>query len=489
MGPNQLNGPNVWLTRFLPLLRKAGLDAQALYLTYDKEVRCRFVEQLKRDGVPVLTCSLARFTATNVKRILEILSTDKPDIFCPNCSVCGYFAAPFLREAGVNTVGILHSDDPVYADLTELFLKGPETLRMSGVVAVSEYLHANILQEVPPTKLPSIHAPCGIPTPTARASHKEAPFQLIYTGRLVEKQKRISRVLDRLEDILGKDPKTVAVVYGSGAQKEQVKQRIEASPYLDRLKFGGVVDPDQVSGKLLESQALVLLSDYEGLSISLMESLACGVVPVVTATRSGTCDLLKDDYNCIVVDPDNTDAFVSAVKRLREQPSEWKRLSDNAVRSFQESSCAIESTVSLWADFLQTFGHTNPEQSVTVSDNLETALPQPMGQEQGLRLHDVRVPELLKGEADRKSYIWGAGIAGQLALQELRDLGIQPIAFLDSDPKKVDKKVEDLNVTMPSELLKSEERPFVWIASMYQAEIQVELETMGFSKERDFLSV
>ncbi|MEM3554788.1 MAG: glycosyltransferase family 4 protein [Candidatus Hadarchaeum sp.] len=176
-------------------------------------------------------------------------------------------------------------------------------------------------------------------------------MRLVYTGRLVEEQKRVSDLTRAFCRVVCEVPHTEAVIYGGGPAEAAVKQIISVEGKGLPVYFAGRIDSDQVQEHLLAAHVLVLLSDYEGLPISLMEAMACGVVPVCLRVRSGIPELVEDGITGLLVD-DRGDAFISAVRRLREDPYLWERLS-RAARAKVEASYSNEVCAMHWGELLR----------------------------------------------------------------------------------------------------------------------------------------
>jgi hypothetical protein len=74
---------------------------------------------------------------------------------------------------------------------------------------------------------------------------------------------------------------------------------------------------------------VVLLSEREGLPVSLLEGMASGVVPIGLRGAAGVTELVVDGVTGLLVG-DRADEFVAAVRRLREDPALWDRLAHSA---------------------------------------------------------------------------------------------------------------------------------------------------------------
>jgi hypothetical protein len=94
-----------------------------------------------------------------------------------------------------------------------------------------------------------------------------------------------------------------------------------------------------------EYHVFVLLSEYEGLPVALLEAMSSGLVPVCTRVRSGITEVVRDGVNGLFV-TDRKRAFVDAIRRLRSEKDLWITLSRSAVTTSLDFS--LESTVSRW---------------------------------------------------------------------------------------------------------------------------------------------
>ena len=97
-----------------------------------------------------------------------------------------------------------------------------------------------------------------------------------------------------------------------------------------------------------EAHVLVLLSDFEGLPIALMEGMACGLVPVCFKMRSGIPELVEDGVTGLLVS-DRGDEFVRAIARLHNDRNLWERLSLSA-RSRIAADYSLNACAEKWMD-------------------------------------------------------------------------------------------------------------------------------------------
>ncbi len=414
-GADAVNGPNVWLTRHIPLLASKGMEPMVLYLHWDLDAPCLYRRLLETAGIKTTPVRLNSYLEDNVLTIAKTADSLGPDVFAPNYSVPGYFAARFLRESGVFTIGTLHSDDPYYHDIIDLFVTGPLQWRLSGVVTVSEYLRAFTIDRIN-GEISFLHAPYGAPMPPNSARWMPQRFRMVYSGRFIELQKRIRRVVAAMEAATLKVPAAEGVLYGEGPERPQLEQALLG--WRGRIRIGGLLSPSEMQGALLDAQAFVLLSDFEGLSIALMEAMACGLVPIVTPMRSGVSDLVEDGVTGMIVPPDDPSAFAEAVEKLATDELLWQRMSNAARRVVVEGGYTAEHCADRWVKFLG--------ESVTLRDGGKHPIEIPRRDQldlpprstrlDGIRIDDRRIPwGILRAAvaADRPLFLWGASLGGK----------------------------------------------------------------------------
>ena len=138
-------------------------------------------------------------------------------------------------------------------------------------------------------------------------------------------------------------PGTEALIYGDGAERAAVEQILREEGNGLPVRLVGFVENDQIPKHLLECHAVVLLSDQEGLGLSLLEGMASGVVPIGLRGAPGVTEFVVDGLTGLLVG-DRGDEFVAAVRRLREDPALWERLARSArakvEADYSEKVCA-----------------------------------------------------------------------------------------------------------------------------------------------------
>jgi colanic acid/amylovoran biosynthesis glycosyltransferase len=325
------------------------------------------------------------FIEQRIQWILESLCENPPDVFVPNLMVPAFYAARWAKEAGIPTVGIMHSDDKFHYGLLDEFVCGNQEYRLSALVCVSEYLNHQVILRKPSAMIIR-KIPYGAPIPKASAHWPNGPLRLIYAGRLKEEQKRISEVTRTLCRTVKEIPGTEAYIYGEGQERPAVENILLDEGKTLPVFYKGPIDSDEIQQHMLSGHIFILLSDYEGLPISLMEAMACSLVPVCLKMSSGIPELINDGTNGLLVS-DRGNSFITAVRRLREDKGLWERLSKAACDKIK-NGYSHEKCVKLWITLLDDLNNQrNGRKTIHIPNRIE--LP-PV--HQGLAREDKRTP-------------------------------------------------------------------------------------------------
>jgi glycosyltransferase involved in cell wall biosynthesis len=97
-------------------------------------------------------------------------------------------------------------------------------------------------------------------------------------------------------------------------------------------KLAGELRPTQIANLLNQSDIFVDYSVFQGLGLTAMESLCCGLAAIVPE-QGGTATFAKHEENCLVVDTRDHKACFTALQRLIEDDGLRGKLQKNAIRS------------------------------------------------------------------------------------------------------------------------------------------------------------
>lgn len=384
--PGRVGGPEVWLRRLLPDLRSLGIRPRVKFFAWKDPSSCSTIQALREDGFECDVTKWLGYTENNVKWLLERTRESPPDVFVPNLVTPAFLTCCELRKSGIPSIGVIHSDAPFYEGLVERFVLDRQTHRVSGLVCVSDFLLQRIKLRRP-VGVEVRKIPCGVPVPERVAVSPEKTLRIAYVGRLVEDPKRISDIARVFCRAVREVPNTEAAIFGTGPDQLNVEKILadSGSPRL-QVQLMGKVDGAMIQDRLMEFHVIVLLSDYEGLPMALMEAMACGCVPVCLKIRSGIPELVEHGKTGLLVE-DRNESFVSAIRRLKNEKGLWDRLS-GAARTKIKSEYGREVCAAQWLDLVRHLHQTaGPRRPIRIPRRLNLPPVHPQ-----LRAEDTRQP-------------------------------------------------------------------------------------------------
>ncbi|MBC1262226.1 glycosyltransferase family 4 protein [Synechococcus sp. BSF8S] len=292
----------------------------------------------------------------------------QPDLFLPQCLHAHYLAAAHAGRQGLPWIFTMHSDDPDYWCVAEALT--PEAHGGSSV-CVSQFLAQQLRQRLPVTNPQVI--PCGITLPTAQVRFSDQPFRVVYSGRMVDRQKCIHQVVHSLIHACRASSQIEAHLIGDGHARSSCEQLVHQAGLDDRIHFHGRVPPEQVQPLLQRSQAILLMSEFDGLPVALLEAMASGVVPVVRTIDSGIPELVHHERTGLLV-PNDPSTAAAALTRLVHDPDLWQHCSSSA-RALGSAHYSADYCLGLWLALIEQH-HTRPRPHFPLtSDGLRRALP------------------------------------------------------------------------------------------------------------------
>ncbi len=136
-------------------------------------------------------------------------------------------------------------------------------------------------------------------------------------GRLVE-QKGYAYLIEAARQVITSDPSIFFIIIGDGPLAQDLVEQVERYGISKNVVFAGMrFDVEQLLPCL---DVFVLASLWEGMPISILESMASNV-PVIASDVPGINDLIKDNYNGLLVPSADPQALSRVILRLVDTKS------------------------------------------------------------------------------------------------------------------------------------------------------------------------
>lgn len=169
-----------------------------------------------------------------------------------------------------------------------------------------------------------------IPNPisVAMPPQKSQRLEFVTAGRLMP-QKNQAMLIDAFVEIHKNYPLAALKIYGDGALKDELQNRIDAYKLNDVVHLcGNVID---LHDRIVGATAFILTSEYEGLSNALIEAMMLGI-PCISTDYPGSEEIIQDGINGLIVPRQNVAALSVAIKKIIDNPKFCERIVDASLK-------------------------------------------------------------------------------------------------------------------------------------------------------------
>jgi glycosyltransferase involved in cell wall biosynthesis len=156
------------------------------------------------------------------------------------------------------------------------------------------------------------------------------PFHIIAVARLVEK-KGIPILINACRILSDRGLDYRCDIIGKGALRGSLEQMIREYDLRDRVQLLGPVRQQEIVPHYQRAHLLVLPcvvgedGNRDGLPVSIVEALACGV-PVISTPITGIPEVVHDGVNGLIVPAGDAAALADAIEKVMRDPELHARL-------------------------------------------------------------------------------------------------------------------------------------------------------------------
>ena len=159
-------------------------------------------------------------------------------------------------------------------------------------------------------------------------------FLLVCAARLAD-AKGVDILVEAVSRVVRQGISCKCIIVGDGPLKEKLVQRVNALGVANYVLFEGF--QDDVRPYLQAGSAFILTSHLEGLPLSILEAMACGLPCIVTKV-GGNAEAVKDQVTGLVIPPGSVDEAENAIVYLATHPLECAGMAsktrDMVIREF-----------------------------------------------------------------------------------------------------------------------------------------------------------
>lgn len=279
----------------------------------------------------------------------------------------------------------------------------------------------------------------------------DVPLRIGYAGRLEASAKRVGDLVTIAERLRDAGVAFSLRIMGDGPMRRQLTDRIEqfnatngerrtpdgtSSPQSCEIQLLPPAPPTRINEFWRSCDCLLLPSAYEGLNLQMLEAMANGCVPIVTAIPSGPADFVRHGSSGMTFPVGDCGKAAECVEALANDRAKLRRMAKEASATIARQCNAAVTT----------------EQLITMLDDVITSSPRPWPRTRSISMRAEmngeacevadglrRMDAAFKHVSDcggRAVAIYGAGRYSQSLAAAFAHSPVPIRAFIDDDPQR-----------------------------------------------------
>lgn len=177
--------------------------------------------------------------------------------------------------------------------------------------------------------------PAGISI-SRQGKSQDRPLRIGVVSRL-ESIKGMDLVVPAFAQVKVRHPEMQLLIVGDGSLRKQMEEQAYKAGLEEAVEFAGRQPQEKLSSYYDRIDILLMPSRSEGFGLTAIEGMARGCV-VVAAHTGGLPEVVRDGEVGLLHEPGKVKDLAVQINKLIEQPTLWKRLSNEATTYVQRFS-------------------------------------------------------------------------------------------------------------------------------------------------------
>lgn len=288
-----------------------------------------------------------------VWRLRRLIKRLRPSVVLGMMTTASVLAVAAARGLKCRVIATEHTHPPSQ-ELPEIWLRLRRWAypQAAAVVALTAGTAQWLQEHVPGSRLAvipnAVRWPIESAEPRLEPPRRNGRFRLLAVGRL-HPHKGFDLLVTAFQEIADHFPLWDLVILGEGESREALQQQIDAAGLSARVSMPGRAG--NVADWYLQSDLYVLSSRVEGLSNTLIESMASGLAPVAFDCETGPREIIRDGIDGVLVQPaGDAEALAAHLSDMMAHPEKREAYARRAVDVRDRFSVAR--VMALWGNLL-----------------------------------------------------------------------------------------------------------------------------------------
>lgn len=248
----------------------------------------------------------------SIKALRKIIRDYSPDVIHVHQANSYGYITSMANKGKVPQVLTIWGSDVLLLPQTSSFHKYlvKKSLRASDkITADAGFIEDVVKKLIGSADFTTANFGINLPDITVDIDKKE---KLIYSNRLHDSLYNINQIIDGFAEFNGNHPDWKLIIAGRGPLTEALKEQAKKLPD-DSYEFIGFVDYETNMAYYQKSTLYVSIPSSDGTSVSLLEAMACGAIPILSDLPANN-EWVKSGNNGVIAGNSLNEAFEEALK-------------------------------------------------------------------------------------------------------------------------------------------------------------------------------
>lgn len=165
-------------------------------------------------------------------------------------------------------------------------------------------------------------------------------IEILFVGRLL-KEKGVYEIIDSIDELRKEIPNIHLSIVGDGPEFTNIQEKISSLDLCSEISLVGEIKHPEIFNYYKNSDLFVFPGHGpEGFPTVLSESMVSGL-PIITTPVYGIKDRLKENINCLFVEPKSPTQIAEAISRLINDPELYREIRENNLEEIKKYSPSI----------------------------------------------------------------------------------------------------------------------------------------------------
>lgn len=288
-----------------------------------------------------------------ISRMVSMMEQNLPFTFVNNFAGCAFMAAVIVKRKypdSVKIISVIHNDNKSLFDAHMMLSE-----YIDKVFCVSNQIRIR-MQEIynyDVKKYDFKEQPIEVDLSCKKEQNTQKSIRIGYAARLVHQQKHADLLPNLIEKLEEQGINYLFQIAGEGECLEKIADFIKENHLENKVLLLGRLPKSEMDSFWKRQDVFVNISEYEGTSLSMLEAMSYGCVPVVTDV-SGAGEFIVNDGNGYICPVGGINEIAERIKILSDNRDKLCEFGKKCVKIIAEK-CNPEKYIEYWTNDVLNF--------------------------------------------------------------------------------------------------------------------------------------